>query len=75
MVVRSMFECPARLYKCLRHCVVVLCLFVVVFGLRCTTSADAACGFLYLAFTLFLCCSGCEVVMARVTSSALSCND
>ena len=30
----------------------------------------AACGFLHLAFALFVCCFGCEVVLRRYTSPA-----
>ena len=51
----------------------VLCLFVVVNGLRCTTSADVACSFLCLAVALFVFCFGCVVVLVRVTSSAFFC--
>jgi steroid 5-alpha reductase family enzyme len=51
-----------------RFCVLFCFLFVVVFGLRCTSSVDAVWGCLCLAFGLFLCCCGCGVVEADVTS-------
>jgi hypothetical protein len=51
----------------------VLCLFVVVFGVSVHKQVEAACGYLCLAFALFLCFSGCEVVLARVTSFAVFC--
>ena len=48
---------------------VAFVLFVVVFGLRCTSLRGVACGFLHLVFALFICCFGCVVVFVRVTSA------
>jgi hypothetical protein len=54
----------------MRGCV-LFCLLFVCCCVRFTVHkfAEAACSFLYLAFALFVCCSGYEVVLARYTSS------
>ena len=60
----------------MRDCV-LFCFVFVCCCVRFTVHkfAGAVCGFLYLAFALFVCCSGCAVVRVRYTSSVFSCID